>query len=216
MAKIQGFFGKLATSDGLEVTTGLLTADKKYGVKTLGTVATGLGLEAGYVFVADGTEDITASGDVLIEFTEQDNCDISKWGIEYSDPEINVAGLCDKQNVFLAGRTDVSISIEGFFDQGLTDRNGGFLNNFTDIVRQAGPGGAVTIDKIDKSQIYAFLYKQKETNSGDIEQFYVVPAVTISLSDEVDGETAQSFSGSLRPTDDPDGILYQLVNVTHP
>ena len=161
-----------------------------------------MGLEAGYVFVADGTEDITASSDVVIEFTELDNCDISKWSLEFSDPELNVSGLCDSSNVYLTGRTDVSSSIEGFFDQGSTDRDGGLLNNFVDIVEQAGVGGSVTINKIDKSSYYVFLYKQKETNSGDIESFYVFSGVTVTFSDEVDGETAQGFSGTVRPTDD--------------
>jgi hypothetical protein len=184
MAKIQGFFGKLATSDGTEVSTGLLTADTKYAVKTLGT--------------------------------ELDNCDISKFSLEFTDPELNVSGLCDKTNVYLTGRTDVSSSIEGFFSQSVTDRDGGLLNNFVDIVRQAGPGGAVTIDKVDKTSYYVFLYKQKETNAGDIEQFYVFSGVTVTFSDEVDGETAQGFSGTIRPTDDAvNGVKFQLVNVTH-
>ena len=210
--KLIGFYGKFSTvSVGAEVITGTLDA-AWYTVVTIGATTTlPTGVEVGYVFEAAGTEDITTSGDVVKELTFTDLCDIQKWGIDFSKSEIDVSTLCDDQNKYLAGRPDVTGSVEGVYTIGTTDLNGGFVNGFVDIVRQADAGGAVTIDKLDDDPIVAILYKQKDGTSGETEQFYIAPATITSFSDSVSGSEAQAFSSSFRiaPNDD---VKFQLVS----
>lgn len=219
MAKTRliGFYGKLATASlGTEIITGTLTANTWYVVVTVGTGPSTIptGAEAGYVFQADGTEDITTSGDVVKDMVFSDKCDVQSWSLEFSAAEADVTTLCDDQNKYLAGRTDVTGSMEGVYTIGITDGDGGLANAFIDIVRQAGPGGAVTIDKVDNDPILALLYKQKDTDSGETEQFYVAPATITSFSDSVAGSDSQTFSSSFRIAPNTD-INFQLVSETY-
>ena len=213
--KLVGFYGKLAIAATSDIATGTLVADTKYIVKTIGGSSTlPTGVAVGRSFIADGTEDITSSGDEVILLTESDSCDISTWGLDFSKAEIDVTTLCNQQNEYLGGRTDVTGTIEGIYKIGTTDVNGGFANNFFDIVRQAGTGGTVTVDTIDDSQIVLILYKQKDTSIGETEQAYVTPVTITSFSDSVSGADAQAFTSGFRiaPNDDID---FHLLSVTH-
>lgn len=214
--RLIGFDGKLSTAIfGAEVSTGTLSANTFYLVVTVGSSSTlPTGVEEKYVFLADGTEDITSSGDVVKEITFNDKCDITSWGLEFNASEVPVTTLCDDQNKYRAGRTDVTGSMEGNYTIGLTDADGGIANAFVDILRQAGAGGNVTIDKVDNDTIFAVLYKQKDTDSGETEQFYIAPITVTSFSDTVAGEDAQTFSSSFRiaPSDE---VVFHLVSVTY-
>ena len=211
--RLIGFYGKFSTASlGVEVTTGLLTADTWYVPTTIGGTSTlPAGATVKYVFQADGTEDITTSGDVVKAITFSDLCDIQTWSLDFSKAEIDVTTLCDDQNKYLAGRTDVTGSAEGVYTIGITDVAGGFMNGFIDIVRQQDSGGAVSIDTLNDDPIVAILYKQKDGSSGETEAFYVAPATITSFSDSVSGADAQAFSSSFRiaPSDE---LNFQLVN----
>lgn len=214
--RLIGNYGKFAKMTlGAEVGTGTtLTADTWYVPTTIDpstTMPTGVALK--YLFKAVGTETL-ATTDTCKPVTFADLCDIQSWGLEFSNAEVDVTTLCDDVNTFLTGRTDVTGSAEGVYTIGTTDVDGGFLNNFISIVRQAGAGGVISIDAIDDSAIVAVLYKQELTTSGETEQFYVVPAVVTSFSDSVTGTDAQSFSSSFRPTVD-DEVNFQLVSITY-
>jgi len=212
-----GFYGKLAQAATTEITTGTLTADTKYIVKTIGTGPSTIpaGVEVGKSFVADGTEDITSSGDVVVELLESDKCDVSSWSIDLSKAEIDTTTLCDEVNKYLAGRPDLSGTLEGIYKLNITGADDGVLNAFTDIVRQAGPGGAVTVDQSTDGELVLLLYKQKRTDSGDIEQCYVAPVTILTYNDTISGQDAQAFTTSFRiaPNDDID---FHLLSVTHP
>ena len=214
-SELVGYYGKIAQAATTEISTGLLTADTKYVVKTIGgSTVLPAGVEVKKSFVADGTEDLTTSGDVVIELLETDKCDVSQWGIELSKPELNASTLCDEVNKYLTGRPDLSGSLEGNYKIGVTDTDDGVLNAFIDIVRQAGPGGAVTVDQSTDGQLVVLLYKQKRTDAGDVEQAYVAPITITSYSDTINGEEIQGFSSGFRvaPSDDID---FHLLSVTH-
>lgn len=214
-SELVGYYGKIAQAATSVISTGLLTADTKYIVKTIGgTSALPAGVEVKKSFVADGTEGITSSGDEVIELFETDKCDISQWGIELSKPELNASTLCDEVNKYLTVRPDLSGSLEGNYKIDITDSDDGVLNAFVDIVRQAGPGGAVTIDQSTDGQLVVLLYKQKRTDAGDVEQLYVAPITITTYSDTINGEELQTFSSGFRvaPSDDID---FHLLSVTH-
>lgn len=214
--KLIGYYGKLAQATTTEVTTGLLTSGVIYVVKTIGgSSAIPAGVEVGKSFIADGTEDITASGDVVIALAETDKCDISTWSIDLSRPEIDVTTLCDEINTYLPGRPDLSGTIEGIYKTGTTDANDGVLNAFVDIVAQAGEGGAITVyDQTDGALVFV-LYKQERGESGDVKTLYVAPVVLTSYSDSVSGTDGQAFSSGFRiaPSDD---IKFHALVVTYP
>ena len=210
-----GYYGKIAQAADTEVSTGTLTADTKYIVKTIGgSSALPTGVEVGKSFVADGTEDISASGDVVIELLESDKCDVTTWTIDESRPEIDVSTLCDETNKYLTGRPDLAGNIEGTYKIGITDADDGVLNAFNDIVRQAGPGGAVTVTNQSDGEFILLLYKQKRTDAGDIEQVYVAPVVITSYSDGASGQDAQSFTSAFRISPN-DEVEFHLLSVTH-
>ncbi len=211
--RLIGFYGKYAQAVlGAEETATTLTADTYYVVTGLGGTGIPAGAELGYVFLSNAE---TISGaDAVKELTLTDLCDIQSWSMEFSKAEVDVTTLCDDQNKYLAGRDDVTGSVEGVYTIGVTDTDGGLANAFFDIVRQTGAGGAITIDHLDSEPIVAILYKQKLTDAGETEQFYIAPATVTSFSDSVSGADAQSFSSSFRiaPNDE---INFQLVSVTH-
>ncbi|MCP4373653.1 MAG: hypothetical protein GY797_36970 [Deltaproteobacteria bacterium] len=211
-----GKYGKYASAAvGTDVSTGTLTANALYIVVTIGGTSTlPTGVEVGYAFVAAGTEDISSSGDVVKPLTLTDQCDITSWSMEFSKDEVEVTTLCSDFKKYLDGRTDTTGSAEGIYTIGRTDTDGGLANKFYDIVRQAGAGGTVTIDKIDDSEIVAILYLQKDQTAGETEQFFIVPASVTTFGNSVTLADAQTFSSSFRQAPN-DEIKFQLVSVVH-
>ncbi len=210
-----GKYGKYASAAvGADVSTGTLDANGLYIVVAKGGSSTlPTGTEVGYGFVAAGTETLS-TGDIVKPLTLTDQCDISSWSMEFSKDEIEVSTLCSSFKKYLDGMTDITGSAEGIYTIGKTDTDGGLANKFYDIVRQAGAGGTVTIDKIDDSEIVAILYLQKDQTAGETEQFFIVPASVTTFGNSVTLSDAQTFSSSFRqaPNDD---IKFQLVSVVH-
>lgn len=215
--RLIGNYGKFTKGElGADVTTGSLTANTLYVVKAIGTTSVlPSAVEVGYVFYADGTEDLTGSGgDTVAAFTTTDLCDIQSWSLEFTKDETEVTTFCDDQKKYLAGRSDATGSAEGVYTIGKTDIDGGFANTVVDIVRQAGAGGTVSIDKIDDSNIYALLYAQEDQSSGESETFWLAPISITSFNAGATGSDAQNFSSSFRIA--PDAVVNtQLVVVTY-
>ena len=216
MAKttIIGDYGKLARASETVVSTGSLLDGVKYAVTALDDTSSTLpaGLEVGYVFVSDGTEDITATDDEVIKIVEVDQCDVQSWSADFSRAEIDATTLCDDNNVYLSGKTDITGSMEGIYKVGTTDADGGIANAFVTIVEQADDGGAVTLNKIDNSGWLMLLYLQADKSVGETEVFYVAPATITSWSSSIANGSTSSFSSSFRIAPDSD-IKFQLVKV---
>lgn len=213
--KLIGYFGKLAQAATSTVTTGTLTESAKYIVKVIGGSSTlPAGVEVGKAFIADGTEDITSSGDEVILLTESDKCDVSQWSIDLSKPEIDVSTLCSEVNEYLAGRPDLSGTLEGMYKIGSTDVADGVLNSFVDIVSQAGEGGAVTVNDQSDGNLVLLLYKQKDTTAGETLQLYIAPVVITTYSDSISGADAQGFSAGFRITANDD-IDFHMLSVAY-
>jgi len=198
--RLIGFYGKYAAASlGSEIITGSLVADAYYVATEIGGSSTlPVGTTLKYIFQADGTEDITSSDDKVKEVTFNDLCDIQSWALDFSKAEVDVTTLCDDENKYLAGRTDITGSAEGVYTIGITDGANGFIKSFVDQVSQADAGGAITVTQADSDSIVAILYKQKDGSAGETEEFYVVPATLTSFSDSVGGADAQAFSSSFR------------------
>ena len=216
MAKqvVIGDYGKVARVVQTEISTGTLVDGTKYVVKEVGgTSALPTGAEVGYVFVSDGTEDISASGDVVYELAETDACDISGWSLDFSRSEIDSTTLCDDVRKYVGGMTDITGNISGIYKMGITDLDGGWANKFVDVVSQADNGGTVTVDRIDNSAIVLILYLNDDTATGETETFYVAPVTLISFSSGVSVGENSPFESSLRISPDSTTKL-QLAKVS--
>lgn len=216
--RLVGDYGKYAQATiGSEVSTGTLTENALYVVVTVGGSSTlPPGVEAKYVFMADGTEDITASGDVVREFTIVDDCSMQGWSLSFTKDEGDVTTFCDNIKKYLVGKSDATGTANGVTTIGNTDADGGLANRFIDIVRQAGPGASVTIDKVDDAAVYAFLYTQDDNSSGETEQYYLVPvSITSFNAGATVGAEGQTFDSGFRIA--PDSLVEpQLVSITYP
>lgn len=206
-----GFDGKAARATlGSSVTTGTLVAGSQYVVTVLGgSSALPTGAAVGYVFTADGTEDITSSGDEVKLFTVTDMGEITKWEIDLSATDVDITKLADLQNKYRAGRPDFSGSLEGIFTIGQTDSDGGVANTFVDIVSQADDGGALTINSVDNSSIILILTAQKSTASGETVVEYFVPAVLLNFRAGAEKDGAQTWTSGFRLTEHDD-LYFQM------
>jgi len=159
------------------------------------------GYEVGDVFWDDGETLVMVVGDKCYPLSESDQCDVQSWSLDFSRDSVEVTTLCDDNKVYLAGKADITGSINGVFKIGTTDADGGFLNSFIDIYTDS-IGSSATINAIDQSDIYVELVKQKSETTGDIFEMYYAPVVITSFSDSAEEGSAQSFSANFRIADD--------------
>lgn len=197
MAKrLIGSDGKLVIgSFGTEVTTGTLVAGKWYLVTAVGgTSGLPVGATVGYMLKGDG--ETLGAGDKVKLWTGQDMCDIQSWGLEFAKDSVDVTTFCDTVRTKRGGKTDVNGSCEGVFTTAVTSIDGGFLNQFMDIVRQT-PGETVEykVTLAEGSTMMVQLYADKTANDPEeIEAFYLAPIELTGFSASAGGEDAQSFS----------------------
>lgn len=179
-----------------------LTADTLYLVTGVDTSSSGFpaGAEAGYLLYAAGTETL-AGTDTAKPVTLVDLCDIQGWSINATKADIEVTTLCDSQKIYRVGKPDQTGTSTGVFKIGTTDLDGGIQNKFVDIVRVAS--ASYQIDKLDDEPIYAQLITQKDTDSGETEQYYFAPIAFNSFSQGANvGDEAQTFEAGFRITTD--------------
>lgn len=213
--RLSGDYGKLAFASESAVTTGTLVAGVIYIPTVIGgSSALPTGAALGYPFIADGTEDITSSGDEVIRLTETDKCDITGWSIDFSKAELDATGMCDDQMVYVSGKTDASGSMDGIYTIGKTDADGWVANKFFTLVSQADEGGALTVNAIDDSSIVLVLYSQKSDASGESVVAYICPATILSFNASATINTMQTFSSGFRIAPN-DNIKFSQLKVTY-
>ncbi len=192
-----------------------LVDGKWYVVMSIDDSSSGLDANAvvGYMFRSDGTE--TLSGDDIVRLvTFVDKCDVQAWSLSFTKEDIDVSSLCDKQGkVFIPGDTDIEGSLTGIFKIGTTDAVGGIQNMFVDIVQASG---TYAVNKILEEILYLRLLTQDSTNSGETEQFYLVPATLNSFNQGATRGEAQAFESGFKPTaDEENGVKLAYYSYTH-
>jgi hypothetical protein len=226
MAEIERLIG----SDGKLVTVELGTALNGDGIQSLDELAGGIsgdgtgegwysvsalaetsalpsGLSVGDLFWDDGTL-VPASGDSVQLLDETEKSDISNFSIEMNKAEIDVTTISDGVKRYRAGKTDMTGSLEGITEIGVTTAAGYVLNNFIRVIEQA-TDGSVTVNEIDDSPIYLKGVVQKSTAAGEKEAFIWTKVSILSTSLGAGGEDAQSFSGNFRiAPGDPEPTFY--------
>jgi hypothetical protein len=221
---------RLIGSDGKLVTVELGTELNGDGQKTLdelagGTAGDGIGkgwyrvsalaassalpsgLSVGDLFWDDGTL-VPVSGDSVQPLSETEKSDITNFSIEINRAEVDVTTISDNVKRYRAGKTDMTGSLEGITDLGITTAAGYIINNFIRVIEQAADG-AVTVNSIDDSPIYLKGVIQKSTASGEKEAFIWAKVSILSTSLGAGGEDSQSFSGNFRiAPGDPEPTFY--------
>jgi len=189
-------------------TSGDGTGEGWYSVSALAeTSALPSGLSVGDLFWDDGTL-VPASGDSVQPLDETEKSDISNFSIEMNKAEIDVTTISDGVKRYRAGKTDMTGSLEGITEIGVTTAAGYVLNNFIRVIEQA-TDGSVTVNEIDDSPIYLKGVVQKSTASGEKEAFIWAKVSILSTSLGAGGEDAQSFSGNFRiAPGDPEPTFY--------
>jgi hypothetical protein len=210
--RLIGSDGKLVIgSFGAEITTGDLTEGLWYLVTAVGgTTALPSGATVG--FMVKGTGETLASGDKVKLWTGQDMCDVQSWGLEFAKDSVDVTTFCDNVRTKRAGKTDVTGTCEGVFTTQVTSIEGGFLNQFMDIVRQDDTTYKVIL--AEGSTMLCQLYADKTADDpGEVEAFYLAPIELTGFSASAGGEDAQSFSAPfvIAPSDDMKFAYYEFT-----
>ena len=194
--RLIGSDGKLVIgSFGAEVTTGDLVVGSWYLVTAVaGTSGLPDGATVGYMLKGNG--ETLGSGDKVKLWTGTDMCDVQSWGLEFTKDSVDVTTFCDTVRTKRAGKTDVTGTCEGVFTTELTSIDGGFLNQFMDIVRQTPD--ATTEYKVtlaEGSTLMVQLYADKTANDpAEVEAFYLAPIELTGFSASAGGEDQQAFS----------------------
>lgn len=207
--RLVGADGKLTSgSFGTEIVVGATLAEgvwyKIVAIDAASSVFPS-GCEVGYLYRGNGS-DVLLTDDIAAPFEGVDLCDIQNWGLDFSKSESDVTTMCDEQNVYRAGKTDVTGSIEGVMTIGVTDADNGFQNQFVSIVKQES--GVYNLFPADDSEFYVQLYTDKTVDGGDIESFYFLPISVTGFSASAGGEDAQTFSSPFRVAPSDTGVVF--------
>lgn len=210
--RLIGSDGKLVIGQfGPEVTTGDLIEGSWYLVIALGAT-TGLPAGATEGYMLKGSGETLGTGDIVKLWTGTDMCDLQSWSIEFQKDSVDVTTFCDNVRTKRAGKTDVTGSCEGVFTSEVTSIDGGFLNQFMDIVRQTEAAYKVTL--AEGVTMLCQLYADKTANDpGEVEAFYLAPIELTGFSASAGGEDAQSFSAPfvIAPSDEVKFAYYEFT-----
>lgn len=194
------------TSDGEDITTEgwYLVNSVNYSTD----VTTGLpttNLKAGHLCYLTTSDTITESSsgstneDNVTRLIAEDLCDIYSWSLSASRSEFDVTTFCDETMSYEYGKTDLTGSLSGIRRIGITDVDGGVINNFYDVISVA-TGGTHSVYDDDNSEIYLQLYEQKEQTAGETESFFFVKAKIGSYEPTADLGSRQEFTANFRVT----------------
>lgn len=160
----------------------------------------GLGdvMEKGYIWTEDAGTFVPAVGDILIDLTLTDLCDISSFTMPFTKEQIDVSTLCDLIKKYRQGRSDMQGSITGIFTAGISDASDGFLRQFIDVVRQ-DQEISYDIFKQQDDILVGFFYINRNTALAD-RMVIISPFIlnTYGLGGEPDA--GQTFDGSFNFT----------------
>lgn len=218
--RLVGSYGKLTVGEfGPElIAAETLVAGEWYLITAIDATASifPTGAVVGFMWKATGAE-VLATNDICKLWTAEDMCDIQNWSLDWSSNEVSVTTFCDDYNVYVAGKIDITGSVEGVMTTGLTDTEGGFQNQFVDIVRQddsqTDPLDYTVLPALGAT-VLAQLFVDKTTVTGEAEAFYLVPMALTGFSASAGGEDAQAFSSPFRvaPLEDTTLAFYSYIN----
>ena len=212
--RLTGNYGKLVTVELSDAVTSDPVPEGWHKITSLVAAQTSFheSLEINDLIWSDGTLSNT-DGNEYQTLTETDQADVTNFSFEMSKEEIDVTTMTDDVKKYVAGKNDITGSIEGNFILGTTDSAGWVINNFLRVIEQTDGITSVTVKPIDDADLYLKGVLQKDTSSGEKETF-VWSKITLtgsSLGAQMD--EAQAFSGSFRVAGGDDEPALYIRNI---
>jgi hypothetical protein len=123
-------------------------------------------------------------------------CDITSFQMPFTAAEIDVTTFCDDIMTYEVGKVDMQGTLSGITTIGTTTDNGGFLNQFIDIVKQDGDT-SIDVFESASSVLFGYFVINKNSNKGD--ELAIFAPINI-FGASVGGEmgSAQSFDSNFR------------------
>lgn len=178
-----------------------IPSDGFYLVKALaGSSTLPTGIEVGYL-VPLTTSDTPAIGDDVAPVTFTNMCYVQNGTLDFSRDEIETTTLCDGIKTYIAGRTDLSGSFDGIFEAG-NDEILDIVNRFIDTVSINAAGDTATVSAQNGDIFYLQFEVNKTSTQDEPTQFYFLPITILTTSNGLSQGSAQTFSASIRVTDD--------------
>jgi hypothetical protein len=197
--RLSGNYGKLVTVELSDAATTDPVPEGWHKISSLAVSQSSFheSLQVGDLIWSDGTL-ANGDGNEYQTFTETDQTDVTNFSFEMSKEEIDVTTLTDDVKKYVAGKNDITGSIEGNFTLGTSDNAGWIINNFLRVVEQQDGITSVVVKAIDDSDLYLKGVLQKDTSSGEKETFVWAKITLTGSSLGAQMDEAQTFSGSFR------------------
>jgi hypothetical protein len=155
------------------------------------------GLDAGEAYPADGTE-VLKTGDKARRIQLEEAADITGWKLDMSREQIDVTRLKDGFKKYRPGKRDANGTMNMVFTLGVTDREGGLVDQMMETVRRSGT--AVTVSEVDGRPLYFVGYARKTNAPGETELFVFAQIHLYGISFGGQSSQAQSFDCSFKLT----------------
>lgn len=166
-------------------------------------------IPVGAVFPADGDE-VPAVGDECALLAFEQVADLSSWDAKISAKEIDTTVLKDKFTKYGVGKADFSGSIKGQYTIGETDKAGGFLNRFFDIVKKTA-AGVISYTPKANLPLYIKGFIRESSLPGETQEFMFAMVNLFGFNLGAVSGNAQTFESSMRlAADDP--TFYSIDN----
>lgn len=134
--------------------------------------------------------------------------DVYSYSLSASRSEFDVTTLDDDFMVYEYGKTDLTGSLSGIRRLSVTDKDGGIINNFYDIVHFS-TDNTLSYRTVDNDEKYFALYEQKDTSALETESFYFVKAKVGSYEPTADLGSRQEYTANFRVAGGDKPALYQ-------
>jgi hypothetical protein len=149
-----------------------------------------------YLVVKSGDTITPAVDDDVKPVTLSELCDVTSWTLPFTKEEIETTTFCDDIKTYETGKADAQGTLSGITTIGTTTDEGGFLNQFIDVIKQDGD---TSYDVFESSAdlLLAKLVANKNNNKGD-DIFVFAPVNVYGASIGGDQASAQTFDSNFR------------------
>jgi hypothetical protein len=162
------------------------------------------------ITVRSGITITPAVDDDVKPLTLSELVDISSWELPFTADTIETTTFSDIVKTYERGKTDAAGSLQGIVTIGTTTDDGGFLNQFIDVVKH---DGSTSYDVYVQTEelLIAELVANKESSKGD-EISVFAPINIYGASIGAAQDAAQAFTSDFRiaSSDDVNLVLYRV------
>jgi hypothetical protein len=164
------------------------------------------GLKVGDAYPSDGS-DVLKNGDKARRIKLEEAADITGWKLEVSREQVDVTRLRDGFKKYRPGKRDANGTMNMVFTLGVTDREGGLVDQMMKTVRKRD--NTATVTDVDGKPLYFVGYVRKTDVPEETEAFVFAQVHLYGISFGGQSSQAQSFDCSFKLTG-IDPIFYSV------